>query len=180
MNPPARATGLSGEPAPVFLTQVRPVVSVEGLVVVVLDQEHATSRVVFSWKAPDQRGASAQDRTSATPPLAMDSSSTRITLSGRERTMGAVLLCGRPAAGVWPGESRLVQQSTRHLAMLLENIRLQSRVDRSAFGRLAFDRIGELAGSNVPVDRVYKLLRRRTQETGGLPAAYHLPCRPGR
>jgi hypothetical protein len=27
---------------------------------------------------------------------------------------------------------------------------------------------------------VYKLLRRRTQETGGLPAAYHLPCRPGR
>jgi GAF domain-containing protein len=139
------------------LAQVRPVISVEGLVVVLLDHEHATSRVVFTWEAPDQWEASAEARSSATPPLALESSSISITLSGSEGTVGAVLIRGRPTAGVRPEEDRLVQQSARHLAILLENIRLQCRLGRSAYERLAFDRIGELAGSSVPVDRVYSL-----------------------
>jgi GAF domain-containing protein len=146
------------------LAQVRPIVSVEGLVVVLLDQEHATSRVVFTWEAPDQRESSDEARTSTTPPTAMGSSSMRITLSGNEGTLGAILLRGKPTAGVWPGEDRLVQQSARHLAILLENIRLQRRLDRGAFERLAFDRIGELAGSNVPVDRVYNLFARELKK----------------
>ena len=139
-----------------FLAQVRPVVSVEGLVVVLLDHERATSRVVFTWEALGQRETSAGARNSAKPPVALGSSM-RITLSGSEGALGAVLLRGWPTAGVWPGENRLFQQSARHLAMYIENIQLQCRLDRSASERLAFDRIGQRAGSNAPVDQIYGL-----------------------
>ena len=76
-----------------FLAQVRGVASVEGMAVVLLDRDQATSRVVFFWETPDKQNRireSAGD--SGIAGAGVDLPSTYLALNGCEGTLGAVLI----------------------------------------------------------------------------------------
>ena len=141
-----------------FLAQVRGVVSIEGMAVVLLDQDQATSRVVFFWEAPDKLNRFRES--TGGPALAgagVDFPSTYVALNGCDGTLGAVLIRGRSADTLGPVEPDLVRKPADHLAVLLENILLQHRLDRNTLERTVLDRIGDLVGADVSVQQVYEL-----------------------
>ena len=141
-----------------FLAQVRGVVSIEGMAVVLLDQDQATSRVVFFWETPDKPNRFRE--TTGNPSVggaAVDLPSTYLPLNGRDGPLGAVLIRGMSASNLGPVEPDLVRKPAEHLAALLENILLQHRLDRNALERMVLDRIGDLVGGDVPVEQVYEL-----------------------
>lgn len=136
-----------------FLAQLGALMAVDGVAVVLLEQDQSASRVVFSWEALDKTSPPTEPSglyatPKATPPAC-------ITLKGSGGTVGAVLIRGTPFGGLGSVAADLVQKPAQHLAVLLENILLQHRLERSAQERVAFDRIGEMVHSQVPVEQVY-------------------------
>ena len=141
-----------------FLAQVRAVVWVEGMSVVLLDQDRITSRVVFFWEPPHKRngfgaanGGHGRGRAEADDPAVF------ISLKGREGALGAVLIRGRAAFNFGPIEPIPVGVLAEHLGAVVENILLQQRLDRSVLESESLDRISQIAGDDAPLEQVYDL-----------------------
>ena len=121
-----------------FLAQVMALMTVDGLVVVLLESGQAVSRVVFFWEALDNADGPGEPSGHAGIHSTQEKSPpTCITLKGSGGVMGAVLICGIPFGSLGPVEPYLVQKPAEHLAALLENILLQRRLERSAQERRA-------------------------------------------
>ena len=140
-----------------FLAQLRALMAVDGVAVVLLGQDQSAGRVVFSWDAlgktdswleasGEPAGLSSTPR--AIPPVC-------ITLKGSGGTVGAVLIRGTPFGGLGSVAVDLVEKPAQHLAVLLENILLQHRLERSSQETAAFDRIGEMVRFQAPIEQVY-------------------------
>ena len=136
-----------------FWAQIRALVIVDGVVVVLVEQDQSTSRVVFSWKATNN--TSPLTEPSAIYATPGDTPPTCITLQGGDNTVGTVLIRGTPFGSSGSQTVDLVQKPAQHLAVLLENILLQCRLERSARERAAFDRIGEMVRSQASVEQVF-------------------------
>ena len=148
-----------------FLAQLRGTALVEGMAVVLLDQDQATSRVVFFWEVPDKPNRFRESI--GDPGLAgtgVGLPSTYVALNGCDGPLGAVLIRGRSADDLGPVEPDLVRKPAEHLAALLENILLQHRLDRNSLERTVLDRIGDLVGANVPAEQVYELFANEVKD----------------
>ena len=139
-----------------FLAQVEAMVVIYGMSVILLDQDQATSRVVFFWEAPDNADNFSGSKTGSDLDEEINYP-TFVALRGLEGTFGAVLIRGRSPGIHGPVEPDLVRKPTEHLAALLENILLQHRLDQNALEGMVLDRIGEFAGSNAPIEQLYEL-----------------------
>ena len=128
--------------------------AVDGVAVVLLQQDQYTSRVVFSWEALDKTSPPMEPTGLYAMPR--PTSPACITLEGSGGTMGAVLLRGTPLGSLGSVAVDLVQKPAQHLAVLLENILLQHRLERSAQERAAFDRIGEMVRSQAAAEEIYR------------------------
>ena len=137
-----------------FLVQIRALMAVDGVAVVLMEQDQSASRVVFSWEAFEKSSPLTEPSglyaTPRTPPPAC------ITLKGSGGTVGAVLIRGTPFGSLGSVAVDLVQKPAQHLAVLLENILLQHRLERSGQEKAALDRIGEMVRSQAPVEGVYR------------------------
>ena len=139
-----------------FLAQLRAWMSVDGVVVLLLEQ--AVSRVVFSWEASGKAGGPEP----ASGLLGLDATQKEnppmcITLKGSNGVMGAVLIRGAPFGSLGPMDPYPIQKPVAHLAALLENILLQHRLERNAKEGAVLGRISEAVDSRVPVEQVYQL-----------------------
>ena len=84
-----------------------------------------------------------------------------------------MLIRGTPFGNLGPLAVNLVQKLAQHLAVLLENILLQHRLERTAKERAAVDQIGEIVRSQAPVEQVYQ---RFAKELKGLIVTSALAC----
>ena len=140
-----------------FAASLLPVLPMDGLAVVLLDQAKETSRVVFSAGDPHPKGSSlGWGHRAGTPWGKRDAPPMCIPLQGREGELGAVLYRGPTAGSYGPYEDTLVRQSAYRLAELLENIQLRQSLDRVAEETHALDRIGKVVSSSGPIGRVYR------------------------
>ena len=135
-----------------FLAQLKALMAVDGLAVVLLNQDQSTSRVVFSWESLDRNGhlmePSGLDATQRVVPVC-------ITLKGNEVPVGALLIHGTLFESLGSVAVELVQKSAQHLAVLLGNILLQNRLENNAKESAAFARINQIVGSQAPVEQVF-------------------------
>lgn len=140
-----------------LVMQMRPVLPLDGLAVVLLEPGGDTSRVVFSWGASHQtqtpRGHSVIPQSSF---ATVDQPSMCINLEGRHGPLGAVLFRCSVTAEYGPEQESLVKNWAQHLALTLENIQLQSRLERQALETRTFGKIAGVVASDVPIGRVYR------------------------
>ena len=136
-----------------FLAQIKAQMAVDGVAVVLLEQDKSSGRVVFSWEAWDRTGPPTDPHGLNEPPTAAPPAC--ISLKGRSGIVGAVLIRGTPFASLGSAAVDLAQKPAQHLAVLMENILLQHRLERTAQERAALDQIGEIVRSQAPVEQVY-------------------------
>ena len=133
------------------------VIPMDGLAVVLLDQDKETSRVVFCLGDPHPEGSSlggghrgGAPWGSQTRPRCASPSRAGLANWGRfyiEALRSEVMV---PMRTLWYGSPPTVWLE------LLENIQLRQRLDRMAEETHALDRIGEVVSSGGTVDRVYR------------------------
>ena len=139
-----------------FLAQVRALVSVDGLVVVLLEQ--AVGRLVFVWEGSDKVRDAAKTSGPVGPHVThKESPPACITLKGSDGVVGAVLIRGTPLGNSGSIEPNLVQSHAEHLGTILENILLLHRLERNAKESTTLERIGGLVSCRSPVEQVYRL-----------------------
>lgn len=140
-----------------FVTQVRPVLPLESLAVVLLDPERDTSRVVFSWGSPHQSGTPRGASVSASPQASVVAQpSLRLFLNGCQGPVGAVLIRSQIANGHALDVQELLQAPAGQLALVLENIQLQQRLERRQAETLAMERFAKIASSDATPRRIYR------------------------
>ncbi|MCI0824091.1 MAG: GAF domain-containing protein [Chloroflexi bacterium] len=140
-----------------FVTQIRPVLALESLAVVLLDPERDTSRVVFSWGSPHQSGTRKGASVSASPRASVVAQpSSRLSLNGCQGPVGAVLIRNEMPNGHPFDVQELLQAPASQLALMLENIQLQQRLERRKAETLALERIAKIASSDATPGRIYR------------------------
>lgn len=138
-----------------FLEQVLSLAQLEGLAVVLLDENHSTSRVVFSWQAKETSGGAWQKATKAGNRGALrEIDSACFTLAGSAGILGAVLIRTNARAG--PPDFALFHGASRRLAGRLEDTDLRQRLDRSHREARALSRICAQAASGAPTEASYQ------------------------
>ena len=140
-----------------FLTQARPVLSLDSLAVVLLEPDGNSSRVVFSWGAAHQFDtATLPPVTSQFPSYTGDRHSLCLPLEGRQGALGAVFCSSECLDGFDLVEQGCVRPWAQDLALELENIRLQYLLERNTAENRVFERIADIVSSDAPDDRIYR------------------------
>ena len=140
-----------------FVTQARRVLPLESLAVVLLDPERDTSRVVFSWGAPHQSGTRKGASVSASLRASVVTQpSSHLASSGCQGPVGAVLIRSQSANVHGLDVQELLQAPAAQLALMLENIQLQQRLERRKAETLALERIAKIASSDATPGRIYR------------------------
>jgi len=138
-----------------FLEQVLPLATLEGVAVVLLDENHSTSRGVFSWRAREASGGARQKATKAGNSGALrENDSSCFNLIGSAGIMGAVLIRTHGSAG--PPDIALFHSATQRLAGRLEDTDLRQRLSRSEREARALSRISAQAASSAPTEAAYQ------------------------
>ena len=138
-----------------FLEQVLSRAPLEGVAVVLLDENRSTSRVVFSWQAREASGGARQKATKSGDRGAIQKiDSSCLALAGSAGIMGAVLIRTHARAG--PPEIALFHSATQRLAGRLEDSDLRQRLDRSDREARALSRINGQAASGAPTEAAYQ------------------------
>ncbi len=138
-----------------FLDQVLPWAPLEGVAVVLLDENRTTSRVVFSWQATQAEDGArqAESKTSKTgAPQPIDASC--LTLAGSAGIVGAVLI--RIPESAEPLDLAMFHNATQQLAARLEECVLRQRLDRSDREAQALSRISNQAANSVTTEVAYQ------------------------
>ena len=123
-----------------FLEPVLPLAPLEGVAVVLLDDDATTSRVVFSWQSPESRPGNRQysaEAVNLVGPQEIDSS--YLTLAGNSGTTGAVLI--RAPEKSEPLDLERFHDAVQQLAGRLEECGLRQRLERSNLEAKALSRI---------------------------------------
>ena len=168
-----------------FLGEARAHLPLDRLAVVLVDPQQETGRVAFSWKASQDRGLAlatatlGSGRPAGQPGVAAGigirgagwavgalfipvipgddcQPSINVTLQGSQEVLGAALLHAPADECYGPTEQRLARRLAEPLAVTLDNLRLQQRLQRRAEEVDAFQFIAESAASKATTSQVYR------------------------